>query len=76
LDRGKWEEIMEFLKANQQKMDANQEGIMARMEARMDSNQHEMKVQIGGLASRMDVDKEESMAKMERLLADNREKDG
>jgi Ethanolamine utilization protein EutJ (predicted chaperonin) len=43
----------------------------------------EMKAQIGGLASRMDVNKaeseavrkadEESMAKMERLLADNRE---
>jgi hypothetical protein len=63
------EQIMEFMKANK----AHQEEMMARMEARMDSNQHEMKVQIGGLASRMDADKAESMIKMERLLADNRE---
>jgi hypothetical protein len=55
--------------------------LLARMEAQMEAerkaelkaNQHEMKAQIGGLASRMDADKEESMAKMERLLADNRE---
>jgi hypothetical protein len=33
MDQGKWEEIMEFLKVNQQKMDANQEGMMARMDA-------------------------------------------
>jgi 4-hydroxy-3-methylbut-2-enyl diphosphate reductase IspH len=36
--------------------------MMAQMNAKMDSNQHEMKVQIGGLASRMDVDKEEMKA--------------
>jgi hypothetical protein len=42
MDQGKWEEMMEFLKADR----------------------HEMKVQIGGLASKMDANLEE--AKRER----------
>jgi predicted Zn-dependent protease len=41
MDQGKWEEIMGFLKANQQKMDANQE-MLARMDARMDVDKEEM----------------------------------
>jgi cytochrome c-type biogenesis protein CcmH/NrfF len=72
----------------EQKMDQNKtDQILGLLLAKMDdmkANQHEMKAQIGGLASRMDVDKAESeavrkankeelMAKMECLLADNRE---
>jgi hypothetical protein len=62
------EQIMEFLKANKAESEAERKAdreMMARMEARMDSNQHEIKVQIGGLASRMDVDKEEMMSRMD-----------
>jgi hypothetical protein len=69
MDQGKWEEIMEFLKANQQKMDANQEGMMARMEARMDSYQHEMKTQFGFLAAKMDANRRERKAHREEMRA-------
>jgi hypothetical protein len=37
------------------------EHLMTRMEVMMYSNQHEMKVQIGGLASKMDADKAEAV---------------
>jgi hypothetical protein len=58
MDQDKLEEIMEFLKAIERKREADK--------AKMDSNQAESE------AVRK-ADKEESMAKMECLLADNRE---
>jgi hypothetical protein len=54
MDQSKLEEMMEFLKAIERKREADK--------AELKANQYEMKAQIGGLASRMDVDKAESKA--------------
>jgi hypothetical protein len=62
------EQIMEFLKADKEERKADKEESkadkaesMAKMERLLADNK-EMKAQIGGLASRMDADKEEVMA--------------
>jgi hypothetical protein len=60
MDQGKLEEIMEFLKAIERKRGADK----AEAKREREADKAEMKAQIGGLASRMDVDKAESEAVM------------
>jgi hypothetical protein len=70
MDPSEVKQMMEHLMA---RMNENQARRDAEAKREVTAGLEGIMTKIGSLATRMDADKEESMAKVERLLADNRE---